>query len=72
MSTLDQKLIDAHARGDTDALITLYTKAATAAEDLDSRCFFLTHAFVFALEQGDSRAETLRAQLVAHGREIPA
>lgn len=71
MSYLDAQMLAAHGMADTFALIGLYTQAADAAVDVDSECFFLTHAFVFALEEGDARAQTLRARLVHHGRETP-
>ena len=67
--TLDDALIAAHTAGDHTALIGLYSDAAAQTPDLDTACFYLTHAFVFALEAGDARAGPLRAQLAAHGRE---
>ncbi|MEM8579060.1 MAG: hypothetical protein AAGF60_14520 [Pseudomonadota bacterium] len=67
--TLEQRLAAAHAAGDAIALIEVYTEAAEAAPDVDTACFFLTHAYVFALEAGDARAELLRTRLAAHGRE---
>ncbi len=70
MSTLDDQLLAAHAAGDRPALIRLYEQAANAAADLDAACFYLTHAMVYALEAGDPHAETLRARLIAEGREI--
>ncbi len=69
MNRLHAQLLAAHEAGDHAALIALYTQAAAEACDLDTACFFLTHAYVFALEQGDARAASLRAQLVTHGRE---
>lgn len=69
---LDRELLAAHAAGDAARLIAGYTAAADLAEaagDVTRACFFLTHAWVFALEAGDARATTLRARLVAHGRE---
>ena len=72
MSDLDTQLLAAHEDKDSDALITLYTLAARQAADIDTACFYLTHAYIFALELGDTRATALRAQLVAHGRETPA
>lgn len=69
MIDLHGRMLDAHADNDSDALVSLYTQAADGAEDVDTECFFLTHAFVFALEAGDPRAQGLRARLVAHGRE---
>jgi hypothetical protein len=71
MNDLHADMLAAHAAGDTDALVTLYSAAARGAADVDAACFFLTHAYVFALERGDARAGPLRAQLVAHGRETP-
>ncbi|WP_170398445.1 hypothetical protein [Ruegeria arenilitoris] len=68
---LDRLLLKAHEQDDHAALIHYYTKAADereAAQDIDAACFYLTHAFVFALESGAPEAETLNARLVAHGR----
>ena len=69
---LDARLLEAHGAGDTRALITLYGEAghlALASGDKDAGCFFLTHAYVFALHLGDGRAADLHAVLVEHGRE---
>lgn len=71
MSDLQSRLLRAHEAGDTCALIALYTEAADAAPDIDAACFFLTHAYVFALEAGDPRAQTLRQRLIDAGRETP-
>lgn len=69
---LDQALLDAHARGDTSALIRLYHEAAETAQDEQATGFFLTHAYVFALEAGDDRASFLKDALIRLGRDIPA
>ncbi|WP_317054443.1 hypothetical protein [Roseovarius rhodophyticola] len=66
---LDAQMIAAHEAGDLRALVTLYTAAADAANDMDTACFFLTHAYVFALEAGADEACKLRARLKAEGRE---
>ena len=66
---LDNAMIAAHEAHDASALIRLYTKAADTANDLDASCFFLTHAYVFALEAGAPDARRLHARLVRHGRE---
>ncbi len=66
---LDDRLLAAHAKQDKEALVGLYTDAAEAAADPDAACFFLTHAYVFALELGDPRAAALHARLKARGRE---
>jgi len=67
--TLEARLQAAHHSGDTEALIAVYQEAAATAPDIDTACFFLTHAYVFALEAGDARAAALRAQFAAEGRE---
>ncbi|WP_298862770.1 hypothetical protein [uncultured Sulfitobacter sp.] len=72
MNDLNAQLLTAHEEEDSNALITLYSLAAAQASDIDTACFYLTHAYIFALELGDSRAGNLRAQLVSHGRETPA
>lgn len=71
-SDLDRKLLDAHDRGDGDALTVLYRQAAELAEqagDVDRACFFYVHAYVFALEAGHGEAEAIRARLRHYGRE---
>ncbi|MBO9411336.1 MULTISPECIES: hypothetical protein [unclassified Ruegeria] len=68
---LDRLLLEAHDRNDHDALIRYYTLAADereAVQDIDATCFYLTHAFVFALESGAPEAKTLNARLTAYGR----
>ncbi len=69
MKVLDDMLIAAHARDDRAALVDLYARAADTVNDLDAACFYLTHAYVFALELGDARASGLHARLKAEGRE---
>lgn len=69
MSDLDQRLLAAHARDDRQALIRLYAEAGDIAPDIDAACFYLTHAYVFALEAGAPEAADLHARLRAAGRE---
>lgn len=71
MSDLDDALLAAHVAGDNATLVKLYRQAGEAALDIDEvqGCFYLTHAYVFALEAGMDEAEDLRAMLVARGRE---
>ena len=69
---LEREVLAAHASGDLARLVQGYTSAADESEkagDVNRACFFLTHAWIFALEAGDTRAEQIRARLVAHGRE---
>ena len=71
MKDLDVRLLAAHARDDTPTLVTLYDEAAQGSVDATARGFYLTHAYVFALELGHTDASRLRAQLIEMGREIP-
>lgn len=69
---LDALLLAAHAAGDVPALAGLYEKAAdlARAEGLaDAAAFYLTHAYVYALDVGDPQAAEFRARLMAEGRE---
>ncbi|RVT85660.1 hypothetical protein DXV76_07875 [Rhodobacteraceae bacterium CCMM004] len=70
--SLDRALCAAHARADAGALIRLYDAAAQrrlADGRLDAACFYLTHAYVHALEAGSDQASAFRARLRDHGRE---
>jgi len=67
--TLDFKLLKAHARQDKSTLVDLYTKAADAAPTDDARYFFMTHAYIFALDTNHSTAGSLFKKLKSAGRE---
>ncbi|MEM6897888.1 MAG: hypothetical protein AAF576_10910, partial [Pseudomonadota bacterium] len=64
---LHAALLAAHGARDNDRIVTLYTQAADDAGDVDAEMFFLTHAYVFALEAGHAEAPVLRARLKAQG-----
>lgn len=70
---LDKRLLAAHGgAGDNRTLSRLYTQAGDLAESqrqIDAACFYLTHAYVFALEQGLPEAAKLRQRLILFGRE---
>ena len=71
-AALEAGLLEAHAARDPGALVRLYGAAADLAEaagEVDRACFFLTQAYVHALEQGSPAASALCARLRAHGRE---
>ena len=68
MSNLDSALLAAHEAGDKSALVRLYTEAADQAAQVDAACFFLTQAYVFALEVGDPSVAILHGRLAAEGR----
>lgn len=69
MSDLDARLLAAHAAGDRAALARLYAQAADSAADTDAAGFFLTQAYIFALDAGLGEAAVLHARLKADGRE---
>lgn len=69
MSGLQARLLTAHEANDGFALVDLYLEAAQAAATEDEIGFFLTHAYVFALETGHAQAPALRARLEQMGRE---
>ena len=71
MNDLNDRLLAAHVAGDNATLVRLYSQAGTEALDTDEDqgCFYLTHAYVFALEAGLSEAEELRKTLIRYGRE---
>ena len=69
---LDGAILEAHERGDGRTLSGLYREAADRLErtgNIDAACFFLTQAYVFALETGLPTAKTLHGRLHSHGRE---
>ncbi len=68
MTPLQDRLLAAHARDDRAGLVVLYTEAADTAPDIDAACFYLTHAYIFALEQGDGAAKELYQRLKTQGR----
>ena len=68
MSDLNRALLRAHATDDKPSLVQLYTQAADQATDVDAACFYLTHAYVFALEIDDAAVDALHARLAAEGR----
>ncbi len=68
--SLHNALLDAHENHDGHALIGLYEQAAMQSSDEDAIGFFLTHAYVFALECGDPRARGLQHRLVEMGRDV--
>nr|WP_255670786.1 hypothetical protein [Cognatishimia sp. F0-27] len=63
-------MLAAHETADKSALIGLYEEAAGATTDPQAAAFYLTHAYVYALELGDGRARQYHAVLKAQGREV--
>ena len=70
MSTdLNQRLLAAHADKDKKALVSLYLKASNRAPSEEAQYFYLTHAYVFALDTDHPQTASLHATLKAAGRE---
>ena len=69
---LEQALLAAHSAGNDVRLVQLYEQAADRSEaeaDTQAACFYLTHALVFALQEGLEIAELLRTRLNEYGCE---
>lgn len=71
MTSLDDRLLKAHADDDKTALVRLYTEAADQSIDEVACGFYLTHAYVYALELGSDEAHELRSRLIRMGRDTP-
>ena len=69
LNDLDTRLLAAHAADDKPTLALLYGEAADVANDLDGECFYLTYAYVFALDVGMDVANDYYQRLRANGRE---
>ncbi len=70
---LERQLLEAHGRDDPKELSALYAEVADLKEaegDIEATCFYLTHAFVFALQAGDDTALALQERLWRFGREV--
>lgn len=66
---LDEQLLLAHANNDKDALVILYRQAADMAErhdDTNAARFYLTNAYIFALDIGHSEHAALQKRLDAY------
>jgi len=68
-AALDAALLLAHEVGDRAMLVRLYAEAAAQAGAPVQTAFYLTHAYVFALEAGLAEATALHAQLRTMGCE---
>ncbi len=72
LDEIDKALLGAHATGDKPSLVNLYRAAGNhmlRLGALDAGCFYLTQAYIFALDCGDDQAHEIHKILVAHGRE---
>lgn len=72
LDDLDRAILAAHAAKDIAALVPLYRQAGETmikGGNLNAGCFFLTHAYIYALDCGDDAAPEIHQTLVAYGRE---
>jgi hypothetical protein len=72
LAGLDHEILAAHACANTARLPALYRRAGEAmleGGNTDAGCFYLTHAYIYALEAGHVMARELHEILVSHGRE---
>jgi len=72
---LERRILAAHARNDGAALAELYERGAAGwlrQGDTDAAAFYLTQAYVFALDAGTPGVDRLRSRLIAMGRESSA
>ena len=68
----NDELLAAFEQGDRRKIMTLYWDrglAKLADGDENAGCFYLVHAYVFALEDGAPEAEDIRLELKKRGRE---
>lgn len=68
---LQEALLAAHSIDDRKALVALYLEAADlafSAQSIDEECFFLTHAWIYALETDHELSRDLFARLDRYGR----
>jgi hypothetical protein len=71
-AALDTDFLRANEQSDHEQLVILYRKAGLScidAKNVDAGCFYLTHAYIFALEMGSSKVDELHEILVSYGRE---
>ncbi len=69
---LNLEILEAWDQGNGPLLSRLYAKAGNLMLNsgrTDEGCFFLTQAYVLALENGLADAPVLHAELARHGRE---
>ena len=72
LTQLDHEILAAHADGDAARLPALYRQAGEAMladGKVNTGCFYLTHAYIYALEAGFPMARDIHQILVSHGRE---
>ena len=67
---LNARILAAHDVNDIHSLTQLYIEASKRTKNDDEECFFLTNAYICALEAGSCETRFLHAQLKKYGREI--
>ena len=69
MNALNDQLLAAHATGDQISMVRLYTQAGDQAPSAEAAAFYLTQAYIYALDAGAPQALDLHARLVTLGAE---
>ena len=72
LDRLNQQVLAAHKEGDGRRLSELYARAGhrmISDGQITEGCFFLTQAYVFALEEGMDSADNIHATLVKLGHD---
>lgn len=69
MKPLETRLLAAHAAADRATLVGLYEEAGFGATTDTARGFYLTQAYVYALDTGHPNSGVLHARLKQLGRE---
>lgn len=65
---LNADILAAHAAQDKVALVGLYAQASERVTNQSECAFFLTQAYIFALDAGDKRAKGFAKRLSDLGR----
>lgn len=71
LAELEARLQAAHVANDQAELVMFYSKAADLAHEsgaCEKAAFFLTHAWIFALESGHEKSNHLADRLRAMGK----
>ena len=70
--SINKNIISAHKKNDGKHLAILYKQYGLSElkrNNIDSGCFFLTQAYIFALEEGKDCATKIHSLVKSYGRE---
>ena len=69
---INKRILKAHQQKDRKYLALIYERYGRSQlekNNIDAGCFFLTHAYIFALEEGLNCATRIHKALKNYGRE---